>query len=65
MYLLVFLDTIDAVDKQRLVLFEWQAIAGWYNFFNLRQQNLLSDAQWHEVIWVLEHIGRRQAVWEA
>lgn len=58
-------DTLDPVDRQRLVMFEWQAIAGWYNFFNLRRQNLLSDAQWHEVTWVFENIGRRQAVREA
>ncbi len=57
--------TLDPVDRQRLVMFEWQAIAGWYNFFNLRQQNLVSDSQWREVIWVFEHIGRRQAVREA
>ena len=59
------LGTLDPVDRQRLVMFEWQAIAGWYNFFNLRQQNLVSDSQWREVIWAFEHIGRRQAVREA
>lgn len=39
------LDILDPVDRQRIVLFEWQAIGGWYNFFNLRQQDLVSDEQ--------------------
>jgi len=59
------LDSLDAVDRQRVVLFEWQAITGWYNYYNLHQQNLLSDAKWHEVAWVFENIGRRQSVREA
>ena len=58
-------ETLDPIDKQRIVMLEWQAIAGWYNFFNLRQKHLMSDEQWHEVVWVFEHIGRRQAVREA
>ena len=58
-------ETLDPIDKQRIVMFEWQAIAGWYNFFNLRQQRLVSDEQWHEVVWIFENIGRRQAVREA
>ena len=55
-------ETLDSIDKQRLVMFEWQAIAGWHNFFNLRQKHLMSDEQWHEVVWVFENIGQRQAV---
>ena len=58
-------ETLDPIDKQRVVMLEWQAIAGWYNFFNLRQKHLMSDEQWHEVIWIFENIGRRQAVREA
>ena len=55
-------EALDSIDKQRLVMFEWQAIAGWHNFFNLRQKHLMSDEQWHEVVWVFENIGQRQAV---
>ena len=58
-------DNLDPIDQQRIVMFEWQAIAGWHNFFNLRQQRLVSDEHWREVIWVFENIGRRQAVREA
>lgn len=58
-------ENLDPIDQQRIILFEWQAIAGWHNFFNLRQQRLVSDEQWHEVIWVFENIGRRQSVREA
>ena len=31
-------DTLDAVDRQRMILFEWQAITGWYNYYNLYHQ---------------------------
>lgn len=58
-------ETLDPIDKQRIVMLEWQAIAGWHNFFNLRQKHLMSDEQWHEVVWVFEHIGQRQSVREA
>ena len=58
-------ENLDPIDQQRIVMFEWQAIAGWHNFFNLRQQRLVSDEQWHEVIWIFENIGRRQAVRQA
>ena len=59
------LESLDPIDRQRIILFEWQAIAGWYNFYNLRQQDLVSDEQWREVVWIFENIGRRQAVREA
>jgi hypothetical protein len=58
-------ETLDPIDKQRIVMLEWQAIAGWHNFFNLRQKHLTSDEQWHEVVWVFENIGQRQSVREA
>ena len=58
-------DTLDAVDRRRIVLFEWQAITGWYNYYNLYQQKLLSEAKWIEVSSVFEIIGRRQSVREA
>ena len=43
-------ENLDPIDQQRIVMFEWQAIAGWHNFFNLRQKHLMSDEQWHEVV---------------
>jgi len=33
--------------------------------FNLRQQNLVSDSQWHELTWIVANLGRRQSVQEA
>ncbi len=59
------LDDLDATDRQRIVLFEWQAIMAWHNYFNLRQQNLVSDSQWHELTWIVANLGRRQSVQEA
>jgi hypothetical protein len=32
-------DDLDAVDNQRLIVWEFQAIAAWSNFFNLRQMD--------------------------
>ena len=58
-------ENLDPIDKQRIIMFEWQAIAGWHNFFNLRQQRLVTEEQWQEVLWIFENIGRRQAVREA
>ncbi len=58
-------DSLDAVDKQRLVIFEWQAISAWHNWFNLRQQALVSDTQWTELTGIFRSLGRRQSVRES
>ncbi len=57
--------SLDAVDKERLVIFEWQAISGWHNWFNLREQALVSDTQWNELTGIFKSLGRRQDVREA
>jgi len=58
-------DSLDSVDKQRLVIWEFQALAGWSKYFNLRQQALISDAQWIELVGTFAHFGQRQSVREA
>ncbi len=57
--------SLDAVDQQRVVIYDFQAIAGWHNYFNLRQQALISDAQWTELTGTFESFGQRQAAREA
>ena len=47
------------------MIYDFQAIAGWHNYFNLRQQALISDAQWTELIGTFERFGERQAAREA
>jgi len=59
------LESLDAVDKQRLMFFERRAIILWHHLFQLRAQNLIEDAVWHEQTWVIRNIGRRQAIREA
>ena len=57
--------SLDAVDKRRLVIYDFQAIAGWHNYFNLKQQALISDSQWTELTGTLRIFGERQAAREA
>ena len=58
-------DCLDAVDQQRLIFFEWQAINAWNNSFSLRTQNLLSDEEWRNQLWIFRNIGKRQAIRES
>ena len=55
-------DSLDAADRERLMFFERRAITLWHHMYQLRQQGLLPDANWHEQCWVIQNIGRRQAV---
>ena len=58
-------DELDAVDKQRLILFERRALVLWHHIYSLRQQGLYPDSDWHWNEWVIRNIGSRQAVREA
>ena len=57
-------DELDHVDQQRLIIFERRAIVLWHHLFQMRNQNLYPDANWHETVWVIRNIGRRQAIRE-
>ena len=60
-------DSLDEVDKQRLIFFERRAILHWHNMFGLQGQKLVPDADWYELKWIIQNIGRRQSVrtsWE-
>ena len=56
---------LDDADKQRLLFFERRAINLWHHMYQLRMQSLLPDVNWHEQTWVIQNIGRRQAIREA
>lgn len=56
---------LDMVDKQRLFFFERRAITYWNHIYQLRMQDLMPDSGWQEQIWIMQNIGRRQAVREA
>ena len=53
---------LDAVDQIRMLFFERKAIGLWYHDFQLHERGLLPDADWHEHVWIIQNIGRRQAV---
>ncbi len=59
------LDSLDDTDRQRLMFFERRAIMHWHNMFGLHAQNLVPDSDWQELKWVIQNIGRRQAVRES
>ena len=54
-------DSLDAVDKHRVILFEQRAIAAWNQLVLLRQDGLVPDSQWQELIWSVKHFGARQS----
>ena len=58
-------DELDEADKQRLLFFERRAFTLWYHNYQLRIQDLLPDANWHNQNWIIQKIGRRQAIREA
>ena len=58
-------DSLDEVDKRRMILFEWRAISAWNHYFHLHQNNLIEEHLWKELLWVFENIGRRQSVKES
>lgn len=55
-------DSLDKVDQLRMLFFERKAIGLWHHDFQLRKRNLLPDADWEEHTWIIQNIGRRQAV---
>jgi CRISPR/Cas system-associated protein Cas5 (RAMP superfamily) len=58
-------ESLDEVDRVRLIFHESVGIINWNYAFELRQRNLLSDESWHRIIWQIGSVGRRQSVREA
>ena len=59
------LDELNEADRQRLLFFERRALTLWHHNFQLRMQGLLPDAIWHNQNWIIQELGRRQAIREA
>jgi hypothetical protein len=57
--------SLDETDRQRLIFFERRALLHWHNMYGLREQNLVTDADWYELQWIIRNIGSRQSVREA
>ena len=58
-------NTLDEVDKQRLIFHEYGVINMWNHFFFLHQHNLMPDEQWNFQTWGFKNFGGRQSVREA
>lgn len=56
--------SLEPADQTRLMFFERRAIVLWHHRFQLRQQHLVPDASWHEQLWIIQNLGRRQAIRE-
>jgi len=57
-------ESLDEVDRVRLIFHESIGIISWNYAFELRQSNLLSDA-WHRIQWQIQTVSHRQSVREA
>ena len=58
-------ESLDTVDRHRAILFEQRAIAAWNQLFLLRQDGLVPDSQWQELVWSVKHFGSRQSARES
>jgi hypothetical protein len=58
-------ESLDDVDRQRIMLFEWRAITGWNQLFHLRKDGLVPDSQWNELLWSVKNFMTRQSAREA
>ena len=58
-------ETLNPADQQRLLFLERRALMLWHHQYLLRQQGLMPDASWHETIWIIRTLGRRQVIREA
>ncbi len=59
------LDELSEADRQRLLFFERRAITLWHHNYQLRNQDLFPDANWHNQNWIIQNLGRRQTIREA
>ena len=44
-------DTLDEIDRHRMMFFERRAIVLWHHLFHMRRRGLLADSDWHEHQW--------------
>ena len=56
---------LDDLSRVRVVMHSRSAIKHWQNMFALRQQGLVSDADWNELKWLIRYFGALQVTREA
>ena len=61
-------ESLNEAERLRLMFHSRSAIVHWHNMFDMRQQGLLSDSDWTEMVWLIENVlrGRQDtlAAWE-
>ena len=58
------LDSLDEVDRLRLTMFHRRVIVHWHNMFAMRTRNLLPDAEWNELRWLITFFNSNQSLIE-
>ena len=58
------LDSLDEVDRLRLMMFNRRVVVHWHNMFAMRMQNLLPDTDWNELRWLIKFFSSNQALLE-
>ena len=53
---------LEPADQTRLMFFERRAIVLWHHRFQLHRQDLVPGPSWHEQTWIIQNLGRRQAL---
>jgi hypothetical protein len=55
-------ESLDTVDKHRILMFERRALDLWHHEYNMRIQGLFPDYKWDNQKWLIQNIGRRQSI---
>jgi hypothetical protein len=55
-------NSLDAVDRARLMFHVSLGVTNWNNVFELRQKNLISNETWRRIVWQIRSVGNRQSV---
>jgi hypothetical protein len=61
-------DSLDEVDRARMLVFERRALESWQHNFYMREEGLFPDYKWEQQKWLVRTFGRRQSVraaWQA
>ena len=54
--------SLDEIDQQRLIMYEWRAIEAWHHLFEMHQQKILPAAHWDKLTWIVVNLGKREAI---
>ncbi len=55
-------DTLDEIDQQRHVLWEYAVFQFWWALYKARQRGQVDDEQWGVTMRTVSMFGRRQAI---